>query len=169
MLLRQAQPKDALAVADVHVRSWQEAYRGLMPDEYLDGLRPEERAQCYAFTEPGLAGPETIVAVERETVCGFATIGSCRDDDRPATGELLALYVDPDRWGLGIGRTLIQEARARLDRQGAEEASLWVVADNARAERFYRIDGWSPDGARRVDEVWGVAVAELRYCRSLSA
>jgi hypothetical protein len=44
---------------------------------------------------------------------------------------------------------------------------LWVIARNERAERFYQCDGWVPDGSRRLDEVWGVTVDEIRYCRSL--
>ena len=38
MTVREAQPRDAAEVAGVHVRSWQVAYRGLFPDDYLDGL-----------------------------------------------------------------------------------------------------------------------------------
>jgi GNAT superfamily N-acetyltransferase len=167
MLLRTAQPADAAAVAAVHVRSWQVAYRALLPDDYLDGLRPEERARRYTFGQPAPQQPETIVAVEGGTIRGFATTGPCRDDDRRGTGELLALYVDPDRWGRGIGRALMRGARAHLAGQGFDEASLWVIAGNDRAESFYRIDGWVPDGSRRLDEVWGVTVDEIRYCRSL--
>ena len=36
--LRDATPADALDIATVHVESWQVGYRGLMPDEVLDGL-----------------------------------------------------------------------------------------------------------------------------------
>jgi GNAT superfamily N-acetyltransferase len=167
MLLRTAQPADAAEVARVHVSSWQVAYRGLLPDEYLDGLRPEERAERYTFGELGRRQPESIVALERMTIRGFATTGPCPDDRRRATGELLALYVDPDYWGRGVGRALMQAARARLAQRGFEEACLWVLAGNERAERFYRLDGWVPDGSRRLDEVWGVTVNEIRYCRSL--
>jgi ribosomal protein S18 acetylase RimI-like enzyme len=167
MILRTAQPADAPAVAAVHVRSWQVAYRGLLPDEYLDALRPEERAGRYTFGELEPHQPETVVAVERGTICGFATTGPCDDDDRRGAGELLALYVDPHRWDCGIGRALIQEARVRLARDGFQEAGLWVLAGNARAERFYRSDGWTADGSRRSDEVWGLTVDELRYTRSL--
>jgi hypothetical protein len=42
--LRPAVPGDSLAVARIHVRAWQTAYRGLLPDAYLDGLRAEDRA-----------------------------------------------------------------------------------------------------------------------------
>lgn len=105
MALRTAQPADAAAVAAVHVRSWQVGYRGLLPDEYLDGLRPEDRARRYTFGERDPGDPETIVAVERGAICGFATIGSGGDDDPPGAGQLLALYVDPAQdevWGVTV-------------------------------------------------------------------
>jgi GNAT superfamily N-acetyltransferase len=157
-----------MAVARVHVRSWQAAYRGLLPDEYLDGLRPEDRATSYTFgrLEPG--NPMTIVSVEHEMICGFATFGPSRDaDSEEGIGVLHALYVDPDCWDTGVGRTLIHEARQQLAGQALEEAVLWVLQGNERAERFYRKDGWAADGSRRSDEVWSVAVDEVRYRRTL--
>jgi hypothetical protein len=64
MLLRPAEPGDAIAVARVHVRSWQAAYRTLLPDDYLDQLRPKDRAGKYEFANPDPAKPYTIVAAE---------------------------------------------------------------------------------------------------------
>ncbi len=79
MLLRPATPEDADAVARVHVRSWQAAYRSLLPDAYLDGLRPEERAQAYDFTGSDPAKPYTIVAESEGAVYGFvSTMPSAR-------------------------------------------------------------------------------------------
>jgi ribosomal protein S18 acetylase RimI-like enzyme len=60
--LRDARRGDELAVAGVHVRSWQEAYRGLMPAEFLAGLDPRDRAGRYEF-ESGGGAPTTVVAV----------------------------------------------------------------------------------------------------------
>jgi GNAT superfamily N-acetyltransferase len=84
-------------------------------------------------------------------------------------GELCALYVDPDCWGRGVGAALVSAARARLFDRGFRFAILWVMVGNARAERFYRIDRWAPDGLRRTDSVWGVPVDEVRYGRILEA
>ncbi|MEA2426264.1 MAG: hypothetical protein QOH13_2674 [Thermoleophilaceae bacterium] len=167
MRVRTTKPEDAAEVARLHVRSWQVAYRGLLPDEYLDGLRPEDRAQRYTFGDLDPDQPATIVATEQGAIRGFATTGPSRDEDRPETGALFALYVDPDRWGVGIGRALMLAARARLARQGFKTADLWVLLGNERADRFYRRDGWVPDGTRRRDDVWGVSVENLRYSRSL--
>jgi len=82
-------------------------------------------------------------------------------------GELLAIYVDPGYWGRGVGPLLMNEARGRLSAQGFAEAILWVLAGNERAERFYRADGWMPDGERREEEIWGATVDEVRYRRTL--
>jgi ribosomal protein S18 acetylase RimI-like enzyme len=165
--VRPASPDDAAAVAGVHVRSWQGAYRGLLPDEYLDGLRPDDRVSHYTFGATDLSTPATAVAVEDGDICGFVTTGPCRDADETRTGEVLALYVDPRAWGAGVGARLMAEARAHLGHQGFTEALLWVLVGNDRAQRFYRIDGWQPDGGRRSDEVWGVVVDEVRFRRRL--
>ena len=167
MLLRPAEPDDVLAVARVHVRSWQAGYRELLPGDYLAGLRPEERAQRYDFSSLDPRAPATIVAVEAGLICGFVTIAAARAASAPDVGELCALYVDPERWGRGIGAALVSAARARLVDLGFRNAVLWLLAGNARAERFYRQDRWEPDGAQRRAAVWGVTVDELRYRRAL--
>jgi GNAT superfamily N-acetyltransferase len=167
MLLRPAEPRDAMAVARVHVRSWQAAYRGLLPDAYLDGLRPEERAQRYDFASDDVRAPATMVAMDDGRLCGFATTMPARDSDVPEHGELCALYVDPEWWSRGVGAALICAARVRLAEQGFCNAVLWLLAGNTRADRFYRIDGWAPDGLCRTDTVWGVMVNESRWRRGL--
>jgi hypothetical protein len=50
---------------------------------------------------------------------------------------------------------------------GFRGAVLWLLAGNARADRFYRIDGWAPDGSKRTDTMWSVTVDETRYRRAL--
>ncbi len=165
--VRPARPQDAAAVAGVHVRSWQMGYRGLLPADYLDGLRPEDRMSRYTFgqSDPDLAS--TIVAAEDGAILGFATTGPSSADEAEGRGELFALYVDPDAWGRGVGRRLMAEARARLAGQRFTEAVLWVLVGNVRAERFYVADGWVSDDQQRRQEIWGVAVDETRYRRRL--
>jgi ribosomal protein S18 acetylase RimI-like enzyme len=75
--------------------------------------------------------------------------------------------VEPDLWGRGVGRALVSAAREELYRMGFRRAILWVIAGNARAEQFYRADGWTPDGLRRAQSVWSVAVKSVRYSRTL--
>ena len=96
---------------------------------------------------------------------GFATI--CIAQGEGASAELSALHVQPSHWGRGIGAALIAAARAQLVLAGCRAAHLWLLEGNVRAERFYRIDGWVPDGTRRAEIVWGADVVEIGFRREL--
>ena len=164
MFLRPALPQDALEVARVHVRSWQAAYRGLLPQSYLDELRPEDRAKAYDFSTDDPLLPRTVVALDDGNIRGFATT---RLLPAVGSGELCALYIDPENWGRRIGVALIEAARSNLLSLGAHNASLWLLAGNQRAEKFYRADGWSTDGVPREETLWGIKLEEILYQRKL--
>jgi GNAT superfamily N-acetyltransferase len=169
--LREARRGDEPAVADIHVRAWQEAYRGLMPDEYLDALDPRDRAATYTFETGDPTAPTTVLAVGEEdgeeVLLGFTTFRPSRDADAPDFGEVVALYVDPDRHRGGIGRLLMAEARRRLREAGFTEALLWVLDGNDRATAFYEGEGWTPDGATRVEHPYEIVSNVSRFRRSL--
>ncbi len=167
MEVRLARPGDEMAVARVHVRSWRAAYWDLLDRSMLARMRPESRAQRYTFATRSPQQPRTLVAEEDGEIVGFATVSPSHDPDVPGWGELNALYVDPDLWGAGVGRTLIAAARERLKVQGFQDAVLWVLEGNAKAERFYRRDGWIFDDLHRRERMWGMWVDELRYRRAL--
>jgi GNAT superfamily N-acetyltransferase len=151
----------------VHIRAWQSAYRGLLPDEHLDNLSVQERAARFRRRSDAPDAPSTIVAIEDGAITGFATVGPSRDADARACGELYALYVDPASSGRGLGRLLLSRALARLRERGCREAILWVLVGNEPAQRFYRADGWALDGAQRWEDVYGVSSNVIRYRRTL--
>ena len=161
--LRAAVPGDELAAARVHVRSWQSAYRGLIAQDYLDGLRPEAWAGRYTFGRVGLQLPSTQVAVDGARICGLAITGLCRDGDVSNCGELMAIYVDPGYLRVGVGRSLMATARERLRHVGVAQAALWVLDGNAAARRFYERDGWRCDETHRTRCYGGTPVDEVRY------
>jgi GNAT superfamily N-acetyltransferase len=163
LVVRDAVPDDALAVAGVHVRSWQAGYRGLFPDDFLDALRPEDRARRYALGSSDPADPQTLVALQDGELAGFATVGPCRDAYCAGAGEIYAVYVDPPHWGTGVGRRLMDVACARLRENGHSDGVLWVLDGNVRAERFYRARGWEPDGASRLEDPWGIVAKVHRW------
>lgn len=167
MSIRRAQASDALAIATVHVRSWQSAYRGLLPGDYLDGLDVEERVPRWEQRLGELDWPRHAVLVTEEAgrVVGFATLTPSRDDDLdPATvGEVAAIYLLPTAWGQGHGRALMGAALDALGRAAYGEAALWVLDTNQRARRFYEAGGWRPDGAAKLDPRPGFTLSEVRY------
>ncbi|WAC93268.1 GNAT family N-acetyltransferase [Mycobacterium sp. Aquia_213] len=166
--VREATAADKLAVARVHVRSWQQGYRDLVAQDFLDGLRPEDMATRYAFDGMDLRhGPYTLVAVDCDTIRGHTTIGPSRDDDAVDSGEIWSLYVDPVYWGSGVSDALLAAGCSRLNQAGHEEAFLWVLATNMRARRFYERHGWTTDGVQQTVVLGGASVQQVRYVTPL--
>ena len=164
--IRDAQIGDELAVAGVHVRSWQVGYRGLIADEYLNALSPAELAGRYSFALTDERSPRTRLFVRDGHVLGFATFGP-NPEGTPATGELMALYVEPSQWDHGVGRELMDDARQQMATRRYVSAGLWVLAGNHRASRFYQRDGWVFDGIERVEQRGTVATTEHHMIASL--
>jgi len=166
--IRGATPDDAPDIAIVQVRSWQAAYRGLMPDEVLDGLSVQRRTEVWR----SVAGrpEEAVLVVEGDGgVEGFAHVCAGRDGDVDAgTGEVSSIYLLPSAWGRGDGRALMDAAVARLSADGYHTAVLWVLVTNDRARRFYDAAGWVCDGAEKTELIGGSAsITETRYRRPL--
>lgn len=168
LIIRAARVDDADAMGRVHVRAWQSAYRGVMPDAYLDALSPEERAEMWRSIIDGHGGSPVLVAVLDGRVVGFATVGAERTEGEPsASGELYAMNLDPEVWGRGIGRALLHRATEELVGLAFPDAVLWVVPENQRARALYESDGWHPDGAVATEEILGVTVTDIRYRKQL--
>jgi GNAT superfamily N-acetyltransferase len=194
--VRPATLADVTEIAMIHVRSWQAAYRGLMPQDYLDGLDPAARAarwqrnlEALDWSASGVLvvtdGPATASTATASTatastatastatastgIAGFAGYWPTRDADQDPvrTGEVAAIYLHPDAWGQGLGRQLMAATLANLAAAGYRDATLWVLRDNARARRFYSQAGWAADGASKTDDVDGFPLLEVRYRRPL--
>jgi len=162
--VRPAAPEDADRVADVHVRTWQGAYRHVFAEEGLASLSEtlgRRAAHWRATVAEGRPGDHLLVAEVDDVLVGFSFLGASRDD--PAEGELYAIYVLPDAWGRGAGRALMDETLRLLRERGHEEAVLWVLEDNPRTRRFYEASGWRSDGAAKEEEFLGTTVREVRY------
>jgi GNAT superfamily N-acetyltransferase len=170
MSVRRARADDAMGIALVHVRSWQAAYRGLVPQDYLDRLDTGQRRAVWERILGAMQWPRagTFVAEDGRDVVGFASICPARDAGEPASaGELAAIYLLPGVWGQGLGRAMMGAALSALSEAGFSEAVLWVLDTNTRARRFYEAAGWRADGAVKQDASRGFVLSEVRYRRPL--
>lgn len=172
MAIREAAVGDAEAIARAHVAGWQVAYRGLVPQDFLDAIDIDERTELWRsiltgeLTAPGVPEPANFVAESGGQVVGFANVGSFRDEpENTSAGELWALYLHPDAWGTGAADALMAATMEELMRLETTTSYLWVLEGNARACRFYERHGWASDEVVKTFEVNGVDVPEVRYSR----
>lgn len=164
--VRRAGGGDAPAVAAIHVRSWQAAYRGILPDELLDSLSVAEREESWrSLLNEGGERRLTLVAEGAGGLVGFcsATTPSGDEDVGERTAEIGALYVDPDRWREGAGGALLSAALAELAGRGWRDVVLWVLPENRGALAFYERFGFAVEpGVEKREERSGRSVIRLR-------
>jgi ribosomal protein S18 acetylase RimI-like enzyme len=133
--IRPATAADAAAIADLHQRSWRSAYRGLLPDSYLDGPAAGELSKHWrtVFTKED-PGRLILVAAVPGGIAGFVAAWP----KGPDKALIDNLHVAPGQHGGGIGRRLMGRAAAELRRLGFDAVFLEVIEGNHAARGFYR-------------------------------
>lgn len=142
--IRRPKPDEAEALADVHVRSWEETYSGRFPPSaWGEDARAQRVHMWTALCTESRPEWRTAVAELDGVVVGIAHAGRNVDEDASRERQLWLIYVLASAQGHGVGQALLDEVL------GAEPASLWVLDDNPRARAFYERNGFRVDGVRK--------------------
>ncbi|HEX8123814.1 MAG TPA: GNAT family N-acetyltransferase [Solirubrobacteraceae bacterium] len=163
--IRPSRAGDGEPLARVHERCWCISYAGIADPAWIVDRPFDDRVAEWERYAMG-GGAPMWVADDDGAVIGEVAAGASRDAEAPEwTGELLAIYVDPDRQGAGVGSALLERAVAELRRAGHQRATLWTFGNNPRATAFYERHGWRADGTVRAEQRFGSP--EVRYAREL--
>lgn len=164
--IRNAKMEDCRDLGYVHVESWKIAYKGIVPDAFLERMTIEnsEKRFINAISQ-GLE--RNIVAVKENQIVGFTCIGKCRDSDVDHTcGEIWGIYLLPSCWRQSIGTKLLLNDLSILKNEGFDKVSLWVLEGNINARKFYEKFGFKYDGTKK-ELNFGNMINEIRYKRDL--
>jgi ribosomal protein S18 acetylase RimI-like enzyme len=151
LTIRAAELEDVAAIAEVHVDSWRSAYRGVLPQHYLDGLTVQNRSVGWArvLERTDSANITLVSETHDRRVVGFVTAGFARSHRKYFQGEVSSLYVLPAFQGSRHGRRLFLAAANRLCETGYRGLIVWVLSENTPARGFY-------------EKLGGVKVAETQ-------
>lgn len=162
--IREAKPEDAAQIAEVHIRSWRQAYKGVVHQSYLDnGLNVNEHTKRW---REGLNKNRkgTFLAFNGAVLAGFVTVGPSRNRKCSDYGELYAIYLDPDYFGKGIGKTLFQSALEYAVAQGLKKMFVNVLTDNKMGRNFYERMGAVPiENSEEELTIDGQLYLEMKY------
>ncbi|WP_414621685.1 N-acetyltransferase family protein [Calothrix sp. CCY 0018] len=164
MSIRTATLEDVKDIARIHVTAWQVAYKGLIPQSYLDKLSIAKREQSWSniLTD---SKTHTVVQEINGAVVGFANFGHSRDQDRDSsvTGEITSIYINPEYWRKGLGTALFEFIFKEIKNREFTEVTLWVIDTNQTACSFYKKMGLKPDGTTKIDIREDFELKEIRY------
>lgn len=165
--VRKADDGDVSGIAAIHVRSWQAAYRGILPEALLDGLSASEREE--SWRELLVGGEDRWLTLVAEStgggLMGFCSAATPSRDEGvgDATAEIGAIYVDPAYWRQGAGSAMLSAAFEELRRQGRHDVVLWVLPENRSALAFYDSFGFEiEEGIEKREQRSGRRVIRLR-------
>lgn len=153
---------DRLAVSRIYEESWKFAYRGMVSQDYLDGIPAGRWAEA-----PDRAGWDTLVLAEGERLIGASSVCPSRWPDWPEYGEVVSLYLLPEYMGRGYGKELLAAAERVLLQRGFRDVLLWVLEENRRARRFYEKAGFAFTGTFMEAEIGGSRLREVLYLRHI--
>lgn len=169
--VRPAFPEDAVEIARLQVVTWRSAYRSLLPTSVLDEWDADAAAASWrtAIASPPTQGHGVVVALERNTVVGFAAFGPAElslgelPDPAGPTAEVSTLLVEP-RWGRrGHGSRLLAAVSDLARAGGAARLQVWLLAADQVSARFYESAGWEPDGWARTLDTGLEPLREIRW------
>ncbi len=160
---------DAAGIAGVQVRAWKQEYAGLLPDDVLAAMDPDDFASAWhaSLARPKDARNRVLVALERNTVRGFAVTGPASDPDTDpiADGEIVELTVDPEHTRHGHGSRLVQACAETLKADRFTRALVWLASTDDVRRSFLTEAGFSPDGAHRELDLHGDGSVRVKQVR----
>lgn len=170
--------EDTADIAALHIESWRTAYRGLLPDEFLDGPVVDDRVRLWNARMPAPAPERRLVlkalgaeatehgvakaALADHALTGFVCVLL---DAEPSWGALLDnLHVKPGLKGQGIGYQLFRAAREWVATTApGQRMHLTVMEGNLAARRFYDRQGGAIAERKIKEVVPGTYIPILRY------
>ena len=151
--IRLAVPADAPDMAEVHMRSWEIAYKNIIPEEYIK----EKNAARPAFWKRIITNEnqyQCVIQKNGKTVGIMCVVPTPQDDDADGNiGELEGIYLHPDYYRQGIGSQAMEFAYEKARSWGKTLMTLWVFAENVNTIKFYEKCGFIADGKTKIYEM----------------
>jgi len=167
-IIRMASTDDASIIADFHIRGWQTAYKHILPIEKLNTLSLSEWEEMWKVRLKN-TGSFVFILENKNIPCGFIAFGPNRDEFKHSahTGEIYAVYLDPNMKGKGYGKLLCQAACEQLQQEGFSIAVLWTLEENYHAQQFYEIIGFTKTLEFKNVEILDMLFREIQYQKIL--
>lgn len=149
---------DRNKISKIYEDSWRYAYRGIIPQDYLDAI-----PVGHWKNNLDIPGWNTMVFILNGEYIGTSSFSRSRFEKYPDSGEIISIYLMPEYIGKGYGKKLLDAVINELRKQGFQEVFLWVLEENRRARQFYENYGFEHDNDYMENKIGGKKLREIRY------
>ena len=160
--IRKATLDDIKTISNIYALSWKSAYKGYVPQEYLDELKNTFWVSSFKNWINNNALTAQLIC-EDEIPVGCIAYGKARDDNFANWGEIKSFYLLPDSFRKGYGKRLLQTAIFDMNTNGYKSFYLWVLKENYKARNFYESNGFICSNEECTCEILQKQLVEVRY------
>lgn len=141
-LIRRREQSDCFQIAHVVTVAWQETYRGIVNDEFLDNLpNTEEERGNKSFNDFDINDNHQFVLEVDNEIAGFIYVGITDDKEYKNQGEIFSIYILGKYKGNGFGRKLIEAGIKELKGLGCSKMIIGCLDGNPSNEFYKHIGG----------------------------
>lgn len=167
MEIRKASLADVEDISRIYALSWKSAYKGIIPQAYLDELKEDFWVPAFAtWIKDNILIAKLIS--ENGSSVGCVAYGKSRDKSLPNWGEIVSIYLLPEHFGKGYGNKLLEDALLDLKQSGYQNIYLWVLKENQRARHFYEKNKFQCGKDEYICEISGKQLIDIRYIYSFN-
>ena len=136
--IEKSKKKDCKAIAEFITRTWNETYRGIVDDEFLDNLKnTEEKRYINAINNFDEKSDIQYIIKKDKKIIAYLKLSKIKDDEYKEYIELQSLYVLKEYQKAGIGKELIQKAFNEAKKAGYKKMIIGCLEEN-RSNGFYK-------------------------------
>ena len=158
MEIRKVLPTDDfVAISRIYASSWRVAYKGIVPQKFLDE-RPDDRWADILRNSSN----DNFVMIQNGEYIGTSGVCPARDEKMNGWGEISSIYLLPEYYGKGLGKPLLENSISALIEKGYAKIYLWVLEQNMMARKFYEKNGFLPYDSVIIN-IGGEDLTEVRY------
>ena len=141
-IIRKKKKEDCKEIAHIVTISWNETYKGIVPDEILNNLylNEEERALNSYNSFDEKENHQYVLEVNNNIV-GFVNVGLSKDLSYEKCGEIYAIYVLNKYKGNGFGKELIDVGIKELKAMNFDKMLIGCLDGNPSNDFYKHIGG----------------------------
>lgn len=164
--IRKATLDDVKDISNIYALSWKSAYKGIVPQKYLDELKCDFWISSFQnWINNNILTAQLIY--ENDVLIGCIAYGNARDDKFANWGEIVSIYLLPEYFRKGYGQKLLKAALIDMKANGYKNCYLWVLKENSNARYFYESNGFICNDDKCTCEIMNKQLVDVRYVLTL--
>lgn len=139
--IRPARINDALQITTIGYNCWQDSYKGILPDQFLQSINLQQQIKR---TEVAINNDSThfiVASNSNDSIVGYCSFGPSKRSIFPSHYEIHSIFLMQKERSKGLGSLLLYEAELRMISE--KPVAVKIIKGNLKAIKFFNSNGYN--------------------------